>query len=149
MNKILPKKVTNEYKGSKIAYYIFIFMICLVIFRSTAHILLPDGGAGIIAGAPLDTYSEQASNSLINIFSQWGLNQLIMGFMYIIVLIRYKSLIPLMYTFLSIEWIGRFIIGLIKPEFYTVHTAPGEIGNYIFMILMPIMLILSLKESKS
>lgn len=70
-----------------------------------------------------------------------------MGVMYLIILIRYKNLIPLMWLFILVEYVMRIVIGrVLKPmgEEYFAGTAPGEIGNYIFIPLAIIMLAWSL-----
>lgn len=72
------------------------------------------------------------------IFAYWGLSQLMFGMLELIVAIRYKSLIPLMYLMLVIEWGGRFVISLFKA-IKTVEQAPGETGNQIFPILCLVM----------
>jgi hypothetical protein len=41
---------------------------------------------------------------------------------------------------LLIEYASRWLIGQFKP-FETVQTAPGAIGNYVFMILSVVMLV--------
>ncbi len=140
INPIFPESVNNEYKGYSIARYVFVVIIVITIFRSCIHLLAPDGGAGVIAG--LDTSGEQGQN-LIGIFSLWGFSQLLLGFFFIIVYLRYKSLISFCYLLLIIEWTGRMIISIFKPLIIT-YTPPGAIGNLIFVPLSIIMFILSI-----
>ena len=72
----------------------------MTVVRSLIHLLKDDGGAQSIANIPLDQYSEHAANGIIAVFSLWGLSQLIMGIFYVIIALKYKSMIPLMYIFL-------------------------------------------------
>jgi hypothetical protein len=143
LNKIFPKTVDNNYKGSKIALYAFYLAVIVTIARSLAHIFLPDGGAQSIATMPLDTFSANAVNAVIFMFAYWGLSQLIMGIFYIIVALRYRSLVPLMYVFIFVEYLMRFIIGQYRP-LSLVGTAPGGVLNKIAIPLALIMLVLSL-----
>ena len=80
-------------------------------------------------------------------FAQWGLTQLMIGILYVIVICRYQSLIPLMWFFLLFEYSGRLLLEAYKP-FETSGTAPGSLGNKIIPFLSLIMLILSLKKHK-
>lgn len=143
--KLLPSIITNKYNGNAIAKWAFILLTVFTIVRSLIHILAPDGGAQSIATIPLDSYSSAASAAVVMIFSLWGLSQFLMGIFYLIVSLRYKSLIPLMYCFIIVEYTMRIVIGQMKP-LDTIKTAPGAIGNYILIPIAIILLLLSLKE---
>ena len=56
---ILPQP-NNNYLGSKFSLYFLAFLACMFTFRGCVHYFAPDGGNGIIAGIPLETYSEVA-----------------------------------------------------------------------------------------
>jgi len=142
-DKIFPKELSNTYQGKTIAKWVFIAFVIMTIARSLAHIFLPDGGAQSIATIPLDDFTSSGVAVVIGIFAQWGLTQLMFGLVYLIVLWRYQSLIPLMWLFIFFEWIGRLLVGFAKPM-ETVGTAPGAIGNLIFPLLALLMLVLSL-----
>ena len=71
-----------------------------------------------------------------------------MGLMMLLTAVRYKSLVPLMWLIVLMEWIGRGLIGQFKPV-ETLATAPGQIGNLVVPIIALIMLVLSLIPSKS
>lgn len=118
-------------------------MIILIVGRSLAHMFLADGGAQSIATIALDTFSPTAASVIIGIFAYWGLSQLLFGLLYVIVLWRYQSLIPLMWAFLFVEWTGRLLLGFYKP-IETVGQAPGGIGNWIFPVVTLVILVLSL-----
>jgi len=147
LDKIFPRKVSNDYQGKPIAKWVFIVITLVTIVRSLIHIFAADGGAQSIATIPLDNYSEAAAATVILMFSLWGLSQFLMGFVYAIVLWRYQVLIPFMYVLLIIEYGMRIILGMLKP-IETVGTAPGGIGNFLILPLVIIMLILSLLKPK-
>lgn len=110
------------------------------ITRSLLHIFLPDGGAQLIATIPLDSYSVEARQVIIGMFAFWGLSQLLSSVVYIYILIKRKEWLPFAWLLLFIEYASRWLIGQFKP-FETVTTAPGAIGNYLFVILSLAMLI--------
>lgn len=147
LEKLFPKNIDNQYRGMSIAKWLFVAMTILTVGRSLAHMFLPDGGAQSIATIPMNAFSPEASTVIIGMFAQWGLTQLMFGMLYVLVIWRYQSLIPLMWSFILVEWIGRLLIGFYKP-FETVGTAPGSIGNLIFPIVALVMLVLSLREPK-
>ena len=138
---VFPKQVDNTFQGYRIAAIVFLLITFVTIVRSCIHILAPDGGAGTIAGIV------NVSSDVVALFAFWGLSQLLMGFVYLVVYLRYKSLIPLMYILIILEYSGRTVIGLFKP-LYVAHTPPGAIGDYVMVPLSILMLILSLKRPK-
>ena len=119
----------------------FIWIFTLVgIVRSLLHIFLPDGGAQLIATIPLDTYSVEARQVIIGMFAFWGLSQLLSSLVYVYILIKRKEWLPFAWLWFLIEYASRWLIGQFKP-FETVSTAPGAIGNYVFIILSLAMII--------
>lgn len=66
-SSILPPK-RNDYAGSNLAHYFLILLGCVFTFRGCVHYFAPDGGSGIIAGIPLETYSAGAVQVIINGF---------------------------------------------------------------------------------
>ncbi|MEY3610123.1 MAG: hypothetical protein RLZZ264_644 [Bacillota bacterium] len=110
------------------------------ISRSLLHIFLPDGGAQLIATIPLDTYSSEAQRVIIGMFAFWGLSQLLSSLIYVYILLKRKAWLPFAWLLLLVEYASRWLIGQFKP-FETVGTAPGAIGNYVFMILSVGMLV--------
>ena len=145
LKNLFPKTITNNYRGAPIAKWVFVAITVLTIGRSLAHILLPDGGAQSIATIPLDDFTANGAAAVIHIFALWGLSQLMFGLLYALVLWRYQALIPLMWLFIMIEYGGRLLLTFAKP-FEIVGTAPGAVGNYVFIPLALIMLVLSLRE---
>lgn len=119
----------------------FIWIFTLVgIVRSLLHIFLPDGGAQLIATIPLDTYSVEARQVIIGMFAFWGLSQLLSSLVYVYILLKRTEWLPFAWLWFLIEYASRWLIGQFKP-FETVSTAPGAIGNYVFIILSLAMII--------
>jgi hypothetical protein len=144
---ILPKSVDNTYSGNVISRIFFYFIILFTVVRSLIHIFSPDGGAMSIATIPLNTYSSAAANTVTYLFGVWGLSQLLMGVIYLIVALKYRSLISLMYLFIVAEYSMRIVIGHIKP-IITVGTAPGVVGNYVLVPLGIVMFFLSILKKE-
>lgn len=148
IQRLFPKVIDNEFKGHKIALYVFYVLTAVTIWRSQHHMFSSDGGAQSIATIPLDTFTKAGSAAVVGVFSLWGLSQLVIGIMYLISSIKYKSMIPMWYLFMFVEYLFReTYIGNIKP-IPTAGTAPGAIGNIPLMLISIVMLILSLIEPK-
>jgi hypothetical protein len=128
---------------------VFAALTVITVGRSLVHMFAADGGAGSIATIALDAFTEGGENTVITLFALWGLSQLIIALLYAIVLWRYQSLIPLMYVFFAFEYFMRLIAGAYSPGLEKLETAPGEIGNIIFLPLGLVMLWLSLRDTQA
>ena len=145
--KLLPNSVDIQFRGIKISQYAFLLITAATIVRSLIHVFAPDGGAQSIATIPLESYSAQAAATVILMFSLWGLSQLLMGFVYLGVYLKYKSLIPMMYVLLTVEYAMRIVIGQMKP-IVTSGTAPGSVGSWIMVPVCIVLLALSLMPKR-
>ena len=133
---LFPVKADNTHVFGALPVIVFALITLLGVVRSLVHIFAADGGAGSIAGMDL---SQPGAEGIIFAFGLWGSSQLLMALVQIVVLVRYRSLIPLMYLVIIIEVLLRMLIGVIKPVAFS-HTPPGAVGNWIFLGLALIML---------
>ncbi|QEE14514.1 hypothetical protein DSAG12_00327 [Promethearchaeum syntrophicum] len=144
LKTLLPDNVNNDVKFNKIIVYIFGVLTIFTIVRSLIHIFAPDGGANSIATIVVFSGSPDPNNVIYHIFSLWGLSQLLIGLIYIIVLMKYKNLIPMMFTLMIIEYVMRFVTGIMKPMGDVLTgTPPGALVNLILVPLALGMLIWS------
>ena len=137
---LLPAKADNTLRGSKWPLYLFILVAVIGAVRSCIHIFSPDGGAGSIAGMDM---AVTGANEVIFAFALWGSAQLIYALLQWLVILRYRSLVPLMWLVQFLETLGRMLVGRIKPVTFA-HTPPGAYQNYIYLALAALMLGLSL-----
>ena len=146
-NKLLPDVVNNDYKSHKIALWFFYLITVVTIVRSCIHIFKYDGGAQSIATIPLDKFINGGAEAVIFVFAYWGLSQLMIGLLQGIVAIKYKSLIPLMYLLLVLEYASRFGISMFKT-IETTGQAPGGVMNYVMPFICLIMFFLSVNKEQ-
>lgn len=137
---LLPARADNTIRGWKLPFYAFILIATIGTVRSFIHLLSPDGGAGSIAGMDL---SVAGASGIIFTFAQWGGTQLIYALIQWLVILRYRSLVPLMWAVQLLETLLRVLAGNLKPIVLSL-LPPGAIGNYIYIPLAIIMLALSL-----
>ena len=148
IERIFPKNLNNNYKGYKIALYVFYALTALTLWRSQHHLFAPDGGAQSIATIPLDTFTTSGAAAVVGVFGLWGLSQLIIGMIYLIVSLRYRAMIPLMYLLMFVEYFVRTVYFPLAKPIPTAGTAPGATGNLPLMIIAFIMLVLSVIPPK-
>ena len=75
----------------------------------------------------------------------WGISQLLFGLVFLLVVLRYRNLIPAMLLFIAVEYVARLASGQFKP-IETVGQAPGGVANYIFPVVALVLLYLALPK---
>ena len=140
---VLPPK-RNAYGGSPLAFYFLILLGCMFTFRGCVHYFAPDGGSGIIAGIPLESYSAGAVQAIINGFGVYGIGHLLEAAIVWLVLLRYRSLIPITYAFILAGQILGAVLLTVKP---LPVVPPGQIAMYVLLPLTSAFFLLSIRKS--
>lgn len=115
MNRILPATVDNRYRGHRVGLWLFVPIALIKLSQSLTHLLKHDGGAQSISTIPLDTYPPSAAQNIIGLFARMGLEQILLATVFLIVLLRYRALIPLMYLLIVAHFIGGKVVAQLKP----------------------------------
>jgi hypothetical protein len=129
-SRLLPR-VSEEYEGHMLAFYILILIAIVSSIRSLIHIIAPDGGANSIAGLAVDV---EGGQNVIAIFAQWGVSQLILAIFYWLAILRYRFMVPFMLLIVAIEQVFRISVGQFK-SLIVASPPPGEIGSYMIIPL--------------
>lgn len=140
---ILPP-ARNEYRGSKLALYFLILLGCMFTFRGCVHYFAPDGGSGIIAGIPLETYSEGAVQVIVNSFGIYGIGHLLEAVIVWLVVVRYRSLIPLTYAYILCSQLLGVALLSTKP---LPVVPPGQIAVYVLLPVTCVFCFLSIRKA--
>ncbi|MFL2768851.1 MAG: hypothetical protein ACJ0E7_02840, partial [Gammaproteobacteria bacterium] len=104
---LFPKSADNNFLGYKSVLYIFIPFLMLMTWRSLIHMSFEEFGLHGIANVKVLTGNPDPMPLIYAFFSVWGLVQLIFCAFAWIVIIRYKSLMPLIILAFLVEWSVR------------------------------------------
>lgn len=150
LKSLFPLQADNNYQGSPISKWALIALTALFTGRSLIHYFKDDGGANSIASFVTFAGTPDPDTLIYLLFSLWGGQQLLTAFVIMIVLWRYRSLIPLMFLVIVFEQTFRIGAGLLHPlsADYYQHTPPGALMNLPLLGLALVFLFLSLKQSK-
>jgi hypothetical protein len=143
LNRILPTRIDNRYRGHPVGLWLFVPISLVKLSTSLTHLLKHDGGAQSISTIPLDTYPPSAAQNVISLFARLGLEQLLLASIFLLVLLRYRALIPLMYLLIVAHFIGGKITAQFKP-LVLAGTSGVSTPFLIVAILSVVGLILSL-----
>jgi hypothetical protein len=143
--RLLPPHIDNTYRGHRLALWLF------------GLLLLVKGGIGLgtifngryaamsADGIPLDTFTPAGEQAFVSLFAAWGLAQLVLNLIGLLVLSRYRALIPFMFALLLAEHLGRRLIFFVMPIARTgLH--PGLVVNLVMVAVLIVGLILSLRS---
>lgn len=146
LDRLLPKQIDNTYRGSRLA--IWLFAVVLFVRASQGLVTIFNGYAAASGpdAIPLATYPAAAADTVVTLFALLGLRSLIICLLGVLVLIRYRAMVPLMFTILVLEYLGRRLILLFLP---IERSGPpsGSIVNLTLLALMIVGLALSLRRS--
>ena len=87
-------------------------------------------------GIPLDTFTPAGVRTVVTLFALWGLSQLMICLLGVLVLVRYRAMVPVMFALFLLEHLGRTAILQIMP----IDTRGSPPGHFINLALLAIMI---------
>lgn len=115
IDRIIPACIDNHYRGHRLGLWLFVPITFINVSRSLTHLFKADGGAQSISTIPLDTYSSSAAQNIVGLFARIGLEQLLLASLFVLILVRYRAMIPLMYVLIVAHYIGARVVSQAKP----------------------------------
>lgn len=143
LNPLLPPHADNTYRGHKIALWLFGVVVAIKATQNVMSIFKSYSVATGPDAIPLATYAPAAANTIVSLFALLGLAFLMICLIGVIVLVRYRNLVSLMFTVFVVDFVCRRLILHFHPIPRT-GTAPGLYVNIALFTLMIVGLALSL-----
>jgi hypothetical protein len=147
-DRLLPRHVDNTYHGYRLALWLFGLVVFMKVAMSLNAIFNGHFVASSADGIPLDTFTPAGAQAVVSMFAAWGLSQFIICLLCLLVLARYRAMIPFMFALLLLEHLSRRLIFHVMPIVRT-GTPPGFIVNIVLLALMVVGLALSLRSQSN
>ena len=147
-DRLLPQRGDNTYRGHKSALWLFALVVVIKVAMSLNSIFNGYVVASSADGIPLDTFPSAAAQTVVALFAIWGLAHLMICLLCILVLVRYRSIVPFMFAFLLLENLSRKLLLQFVPMVRT-GTPPGFYLNLGLLTLMIVGLALSLRSQSN
>ena len=147
LSRIFPRQIDNTYRGHRLAIWLFALIVLAKLLMGANAMLNTRVVATSADGIPLDSYGAQAAATVIAFFAVWGLGALLLALQGIMVLIRYRGLIPFMYLLLLTEQLGRKALLFLHPIAKPGTLPVGVAVNLALLGMLLIGLVLSLLRS--
>lgn len=145
LDRLLPPSVDNTFRG----HWLATWLLGVLVFARTAmglNTIFNGRSVAVSAdGIPLDSYAPAAARTVLSLFAVWGQAQVAFGLLGLVVLLRYRGLIPFVFALLLFEHLGRRLILAMLPIERT-GSPPGFAVNVVLVALTVAGLALSLWE---
>lgn len=135
MTPLFPRRADNAYRGQTVA--LWVFGLLLLVFGAIAANSTFNGElvAREADGIPLATYTPAGARTVVTLFSLLGLSHVVFVLFGVVALVRYRSLVPLLFALLLLEHLGkRLILGLLPIA--RTGAPPAPIVNFVLLGLM-------------
>ncbi len=106
LNRVFPKQFDNTYRGHWLAVWLFVPIVLARLAMGTNSIINTRLVVTAADGIPLDSYNAGGAEAVLALFALYGLFLLLSGLQGLVVLIRYRAMIPFMYLLLLIQQLG-------------------------------------------
>jgi hypothetical protein len=143
LNRLLPQRIDNAYQGRTLALWLFAVVVTVKILQCVSILFDTASIVRNADGIPLDTYAPAGAQTVVAIWALSGLERLIIAFLCVLVLVRYRSVITFMFGLLAMDYLARQLILFVHP-IVRVGTPVGPIVNFALFVLVIVGLPLSL-----
>ena len=157
LNRILPRQFDNTYRGYSLALWLFGFVAAIKTLMgfnvsglnpwiSNRYVLMSADGI------PVDSYGAEAGSVVTFMFASWGLELLLLSLLSLLVLVRYRAMVPLMLLILLLEQLGRKAIATISPIIHAAepqNTSVAPLINWAFTGVLLIAFLMSITRPRS
>lgn len=119
LSLLFSRQIDNAYQGQFLAIWIFtpVVLMKMAMGFNVAGLNPWVSSRFIIQaadGVPIDSFPADAAALLVFMFQSWGLALLVLALLSVVVLVRYRAMLPLMILAIGAEQVGRKLISSIS-----------------------------------
>ena len=144
LNQFTPASIDNEYCGHKLALWLFYLLLFMKAGIGLNTIFNGHFVASSADGLRADTFSPAGVQAVISLYAIWGVGQITICLLGILVAIRYRAMIPIMYTVFLLQHLGTKLVTYFLPIAKNAGS-PGSVVNVVLLAIMIIGFALSLR----
>lgn len=128
---LFPKRFDNDYRGQRLALALLAPIVLMKAAMGANAFLNTRFVIAIADKIPLDTFSPGAQEATVFMYQAWGLCLFLLSALGVLALIRYRSMVPLMFLILGAENIVRRALHLVDPFSFAQSAGPPSTGALI------------------
>ena len=142
LNRLFPRQADNRFEGHRAALWLLGLFVALKLVMSVNSILNTESIA-TGDGIPLDSFGAEAARQVLMLFALMALGQLMLALVALMVLIRYRALVP----FICLLLLGERLVGRLIVQSHAVAGAENPPIVWIMAIALPTLLLVALALS--
>ena len=142
LNQLLPERIDNSYRGHKVALWLFGLLLLMRTVMSVNSIFNAPDVLVSADGIPLQTYPAAAARTIVALFALLGASNLLFCVLGVLALIRYRSMVPLLFGLMLMYHLSARAILFALPIPRT--RSPGLVINLVLLGVMIVGFALSL-----
>jgi hypothetical protein len=146
LDRVFPSAADFTYRGSRVALWFLGVVLVLKIAIALGAIFNGHYAATVADGIPIDSYTPQSAQAFLSLFASLGLSQFILGVFGVVLLLKYRPLVPLFLLLLLVEYVARKGVAAYIPIERTGQ-APGGAINWVIFGVMVLAFIMSIRPS--
>ena len=143
-NRLFPGQFDNRFRGPRLAIWLLIPIVILRAIIGFNSMIFTRSVATSADAIPLDTFGPDGAHTVMSLFALLGLYHLLVALLGVVVLIRYRSMIPFMYLFLLLQQLGSKALLLANPVVRSGPANPASAVVYAILAMTVAGFVLSL-----
>jgi hypothetical protein len=151
LTRLFPQHIDNDYRGHMLALWLLVPLALIKLLQgaNVAGLVGPHKSRQVLEGVdhvPISAFPAEAASQLVFLFAAWGLGIFVLGLLGMVVLLRYRAMLPLLYLLFLIEQVGRKALATIHLDqpFVSLATSPANLINWGFLVGLAIGVLVSL-----
>jgi hypothetical protein len=141
LDRLFPKQFDNEFRGSPAAIWLFVPIVIMRLLQGVNCVLHPAAIAVSADAIPLARFTPDASATIVLLFALSALSFLLFALQGLVALLRYRSMIPLLYLWVLADALARRALNIIHPTVEAVASGAYPIGFYVNLVLLAAMVV--------
>ena len=134
-NRIFPKQFDSHYRGHLLSIWIFGGAVLMELAMGVNSLVNPRTVATMADGIPLDQYAAGGADAVIAVFAIAGLFRVTLAILGLVALIRYRTMIPLMFIVLLFPQLGSKALLALHPVTRS-GVATAHVGSaFVFALI--------------
>lgn len=121
LERLFPAQADNQYRGLRPGLWLLFPVVLLKFVMGFNSVINTARIAHDADGIPLESFSAEAARTVVELFALVGFSNVLIALICIVVVARYRSLVPAAWFFLLVDGIGRRLIDVFR--------SPGPIAD--------------------
>ena len=130
-SRIFPRQIDNTYRGHWLGIGLLAVVVLMKGTQGVASVFDTRDVLTTADGIPLDSYGAAAGETVIALTALLGFCLLVIALLGVVVLIRYRAMIPFMFLVQLIVQIGGRVLLAVNPIDRSAETSMGFAGHPI------------------